>query len=130
MNRAIFWRLFWKEYRLQRSLWIAMAVLTAMLLLLFYEFVENPRERAEWILWTALALPAFYALGCGATLFAGEKEAGTFEFQRAAADQGMAIVPHQAGLCSAEHGPHARLDVVAGRMVGQGGDVLGVWVAA
>ena len=32
MNRSIFWRLLWKEYRLQRALWIAMAVLTAMLL--------------------------------------------------------------------------------------------------
>ena len=33
MNRSIFWRLFWKEYRLQRALWIAMAVLTALLML-------------------------------------------------------------------------------------------------
>ena len=33
MNRSIFWRLVWKEYRLQRALWIAMAVLTGLLLL-------------------------------------------------------------------------------------------------
>ena len=34
MSLSIFWRVVWKEYRLQRSLWIAMAALTVMVQLL------------------------------------------------------------------------------------------------
>ena len=45
MNRASFWRLMWKEYRLQRSFWIAMAALGAMLLFLIMEFNDHPTER-------------------------------------------------------------------------------------
>ena len=82
MNRSIFRRLVWKEYRLQRALWIAMALLTAILLFLFH-VVRAERDRAvRWQLSAGLALPALYCLGCGATLFAGEREAGTYEFQR------------------------------------------------
>ena len=43
MNRSIFWRVFWKEYRLQRALWIAMAVLTSMLLLLERAVTPHPQ---------------------------------------------------------------------------------------
>ncbi|NLF08692.1 MAG: hypothetical protein GX594_12050 [Pirellulaceae bacterium] len=82
MNRSIFLRLVWKEYRLQRALWIAMILLTAMLLFLFHVFALNTTERFCWQLSAGLVLPALYCLGCGATLFAGEREAGTFEFQR------------------------------------------------
>lgn len=80
-TRSIFWRVFWKEYRLQRPLWIAMAVLTALLLGIEFVIVDPP-EKIPWMFWLALALPAIYPLGCGATLFAGEHEAGTYEFQR------------------------------------------------
>ena len=82
MNRTIFWRVFWKEYRLQRPLWIAMAVLTTLLLLLVDGMVPNPKDRSGMLFGIATTLPAFYCLGCGATLFAGEHEAGTFEFQQ------------------------------------------------
>ncbi len=82
MNRTIFWRLFWKEYRLQRALWIAMSVLTALLLWLVFEFSPNSRERTLALFRIAVAFPALYALGCGAMLFAGEREAETYEFQR------------------------------------------------
>jgi hypothetical protein len=81
-TRSIFWRLFWKEYRLQRALWIAMAVLTAFVLALVSEFSLNPEERIQWVYRVALAFSALYCLGCGATLFAGEHEAETYEFQR------------------------------------------------
>ena len=43
MNRSIFWRLVWKEYRLQRPLWIAMAVLTVVLMLLLFAFLSPQR---------------------------------------------------------------------------------------
>ena len=82
MNRSIFWRLVWKEYRLQRALWIAMAVLTALLLWLVFEFSPNARERTLALFRIAVAFPSLYALGCGAMLFAGEQEAETYEFQR------------------------------------------------
>ncbi len=82
MNRMIFWRLFWKEYRSQRALWIAMALLTAFLLFLIFEFSLNPPERTAALFRIAVAFPALYALGCGAMLFAGEQEAETYEFLR------------------------------------------------
>ena len=82
MNRSIFCRVFWKEYRLQRPLWIAMAVLTTLILLLCYEFSLNVREQTQWLFRVAVAFPALYTLGCGAMLFAGEREAETYEFQR------------------------------------------------
>ncbi len=82
MNRTIFWRLFWKEYRAQRALWIAMAVLTAFLLWLTFEFSLNPYEGSLALYRLAVAFPALYALGCGAMLFAGEREAETYEFLR------------------------------------------------
>ena len=83
MNRSIFWRVFWKEYRLQRALWIAMAVLTSLMLWLVFEvFSANAQARTEFLFRVAVAFPVLYALGCGATLFAGEREAETYEFHR------------------------------------------------
>jgi ABC-type transport system involved in multi-copper enzyme maturation permease subunit len=82
MNRTTYWRLVWKEYRLQRVLWIAMVLLTSLLLWLVLGFPFSPQQRTLALFWIAVALPAFYALGCGATLFAGEREAETYEFQR------------------------------------------------
>ena len=80
-TRTIFWRLFWKEYRLQRALWVAMAVLTAMLLGIEFAVVDPP-EKIPWMFWLASVFSAIYPLGCGATLFAGEHEAGAYQFQR------------------------------------------------
>ncbi len=82
MNGSIFWRLVWKEYRVQRAFWISMAVLTALLQLVAVTFVTHAAERINLLLHFTLAFPALYALGCGATLFATEHETGTYEFQR------------------------------------------------
>ena len=84
MNRSIFWRLVWKEYRLQRALWIAMAVLTLIGQLAVLALVrETDPMRVRSLFYVGLAAAALYALGCGATLFATEHEAGTYEYQRA-----------------------------------------------
>ncbi len=83
MNNPIFWRLVWKEYRLMRSFWIAMAVLTVILQLIACFSVWDANDRADFNFIVALTLPAFYALGCGATLFATEHETDTYQFQRA-----------------------------------------------
>ena len=81
-TRSIYWRLAWKEYRLQRALWIAMAIITSVLLWLIYASVTGSSELMRSLYGIALAFPALYALGCGAMLFAGEHEAGTYEFER------------------------------------------------
>ena len=91
MNASIFRRLIWKEYRVQRAFGLAAVVLTVflqMLLLLSASLMEDSRwvsggsQRIAWLFGFALAIPAFYALGCGATMFATEHETGTFQFQR------------------------------------------------
>jgi ABC-type transport system involved in multi-copper enzyme maturation permease subunit len=82
MNGTIFWRLVWKEYRVQRALWFSIVVLTLLLQCL----VLLLSDRGDGFLGPLFALPvlmaALYALGCGATLFATERETGTYEFQR------------------------------------------------
>ncbi len=81
MNDAIFWRLVWKEYRLQRAFWLSIAAMTIAAQLLTVVFAAG-EERLTWLFGLALGFSALYALGCGATLFATEHEVGTFEFQR------------------------------------------------
>ena len=84
MNLSIFWRLVWKEYRLQRALWLAMMLLTVLLLLIVHATlpISGNYSKETTLYLIALALPGLYAAGCGAILFAGEHEAGTYEFQR------------------------------------------------
>ena len=82
MNDPILWRLVWKEYRLMRSFWIAMALLAVLLELITCVTVWSPNDSVQMIFTMALVLPAFYAMGCGATLFATEHETGTYQFQR------------------------------------------------
>jgi len=79
-TQSIFWRLVWKEYRLQRALWISMAALAAIVLLV--DLLALDARDLRMVLWMAATMPAFYCLGCGAMLFAGEREAGVYEFQR------------------------------------------------
>ena len=85
MNNSIFWRLVWKEYRLQRAFWISMVVLAVLFYAIALVFMRegDPDIRRIWLFDLPLAISALYALGCGATLFATEHEAGTYDFQRA-----------------------------------------------
>jgi len=85
MNTTIFWRLAWKEYRQQRELIIAIAIITFVILgiMLAWSWVENQAVSPATAYHLALMMPVFYALGCGATLFAGEHERDTFAFLRA-----------------------------------------------
>ena len=78
------WRIAWKEYRTQRPLWLAIAVL-AVLVQLGVQIAATVSGQAisEQVLFAiAMVATAVYALGCGATLYATERETGTFEFQR------------------------------------------------
>ena len=85
MNHAIFWRLVWKEYRMQRAFWISMVLLTFLIQMLQHAFSDVDRTSPTTVTWTyalALLFTALYAAGCGATIFSTERETGTYEFQR------------------------------------------------
>lgn len=83
MIDSVLWRLAWKEYRLLRAFWISIAALTVLIELVIGWSVDSERDRIPALFIVGLALPAFYALGCGATMFATEHETGTYQFQRA-----------------------------------------------
>ncbi len=84
MNATIFWRIFWKEYRAQGAFWISMALLTIVVeLLIRAGRWESDVQRMQAIFMVGLGLAAFYALASGATLFAMEREAETYDFLRA-----------------------------------------------
>jgi len=83
MIDPVVWRLAWKEYRLLRAFWISIAALTVLIELLIWWNADSDQERIQALFIVGLGLPAFYALGCGATMFATEHETGTYPFQRA-----------------------------------------------
>lgn len=85
MNRTIVQRVVWKEYRLQRSFWLASLLLIASLqaLVAGVAWFWGQTQWIDGLFGIALGAPALYALGCGATLLAGEHEAETYDFQRA-----------------------------------------------
>ncbi len=82
MTTAIFWRFLWKEYRVMRAFWISMAVLAVLAQLSLVAFPGLTQHAAAWTFSFALIFPALYAVACGATMFAAEKEEGTYEFLR------------------------------------------------
>jgi len=83
-NNAILWRVVWKEYRAQRAFWLAIALFAVVLMLLVYVAASiNAHASPVCSLFAiALGMPVFFALGSGATLFAGEHESETYAFQR------------------------------------------------
>src|SRR5579863_3567681 len=77
---TMLWRMIWKEYRAQRGYWLVIAGFSIVLMLLFKWF--SSANDPVWFLapWTiAISLPAVYALGCSAVIFATEREDGTLE---------------------------------------------------
>jgi hypothetical protein len=80
MIDSVFARLIWKEYRVQRSFWISVAVVALLGQLLVWQMLPGSYvHRPDWLFGIALTLPALFALGSAASLFAGEREDGTFE---------------------------------------------------
>ena len=82
MNSAIVWRMAWKDYRVLRGLWIAVAMFAVAIQLLIAMVFRNSLDMSFTVFAIAIGAPAFYALGCGAALFAAEHEENTFEFLR------------------------------------------------
>jgi hypothetical protein len=76
------WRVVWKEYRAQRGFWLSVAGFAVTMMLLWMWLLDelNGRFAAPWAI--ALGMPALYALGSAAILFASEREEGTTDFLR------------------------------------------------
>ena len=70
-------RLMWKEYRVLRGFWLALAIFGLACDGLVFLFVANPEDRLAGFFSLAGVLPACFALGAGATLFALEREEST-----------------------------------------------------
>ena len=80
---VIYQRILWKESQELWRLWLAFAVIAV--LLQTAARVLSPsiaRVDADGLFGIALVLTALYCAGCGASLFAGEREAGVYEFLR------------------------------------------------
>lgn len=80
----MFWRVVWKEYRQQRALWLAIAAAGVVMQIgvILYHMLNSVAGLTDALFTVALSVPVLYSLGCGAALFAGEQESGTFSFQQ------------------------------------------------
>jgi len=86
MTSAALCRIVWKEFRLQRSFWIAVFCLALFLQFSTYLSAQLNGTYPGLVValfGVGLGVPAIFALGSGAMLFAGEREAETYDFQRA-----------------------------------------------
>lgn len=82
LNDPMLWRIVWKEYRAQRGFALAVAGVGIVFMLLLAVTIDRPQDRLVPIWGVAGFLPAFYALGCAATLFASEREEQTVDLLR------------------------------------------------
>jgi hypothetical protein len=78
-GKTMFWRFVWKEFRMVRSLWAAVAIMG--LLVQFAEKILLPGESdfVLMLLCTGLAAAVLYAAGAAATIFSVEHEEETYE---------------------------------------------------
>ena len=81
MTGSVLGRLVWKEYRLLRGFWVGMLLLCLLGQLVVLWEVRT-LDQARYLFLVAVGMTAFYVLGCGATAFAGERDAGTDVLQR------------------------------------------------
>ncbi|HSG69225.1 MAG TPA: hypothetical protein VLA12_02355, partial [Planctomycetaceae bacterium] len=78
MNTTLVGRLFWKEYRFQRGLWLGIiAILLVIQLTMWGVMPPNQHNPLATLASIGVLLSAFYALGSAAVMFAGEREEGT-----------------------------------------------------
>lgn len=76
-----FGRIFWKEYRVHRALWFSCLAIGCLMQLLMWCFlVRSPNQTVEVFQVFVVIIPLMYAVGCGALLFAGEREDRTSEW--------------------------------------------------
>ena len=77
MTGSIAQRLLWKEYRMQRSLWLALAIGTVGLHGLIRAMIDDPSDAAGIFYALAASLTFCFAVGSAAITFATEREDGT-----------------------------------------------------
>lgn len=78
-HHRVFWRFGWKEYRMLRGFWLAVAALAVMIQLITLATLPASPDRGEMLFSIALGATVLYAVGAAATLFAVEHEEETYE---------------------------------------------------
>ena len=73
-------RLFWKEYRQQRTLWLTMLAVGMVVQLVLRLVLPSGREVVEVVFGVSLFLSVFYLIGSSAMLFALEREERTSDW--------------------------------------------------
>jgi len=79
-RRPVFWRFVWKEYRMLRGLWLAVAVIGFVVQLAEKKLLPPSSNLALTLFFTALAAAVLYAAGAAATTFSVEHEEQTYDF--------------------------------------------------
>lgn len=80
MFSPAFTRILWKEYRVQRSLWLAVFLFGALMDFVFFCFAT--RESGPGYFFIALHFPLLFAIGSGAMSFANEREQSVDDWMR------------------------------------------------
>ncbi|MFO1042428.1 MAG: hypothetical protein U0941_11620 [Planctomycetaceae bacterium] len=73
-------RLMWKEYRIQRSLWLAMLIFGVVPQILLRILVTNAENRVASVWAAVIMIPFFFVIASTAILFAGEREERTSDW--------------------------------------------------
>ena len=73
-------RMFWKEYRVHRALWLSCLLIGIVTQITLGFTTVHPEMRSEVLLGAASFFPVMYAVGCGALLFASEREDRTSDW--------------------------------------------------
>ena len=80
MFAAPFNRMFWKEYRAQRALLFSCLLIGIVTQITLGFTALHPEIRSDFLLGAASFFPVMYAVGCGALLFASEREERTADW--------------------------------------------------
>src|SRR3569832_265507 len=78
-NNPMFWRFAWKEFRMIRGLWSAVAILGLLIQCLERTLLTGATDFPQTLLFTALSAAVLYAAGAAATMFSVEHEEETYD---------------------------------------------------
>lgn len=99
----VLWRIIWKEYRAQRTLWLTILG-TAVALQFFFVLATGGTGPGIGPYGAALTFPTLYALACSAVLFAAEREEETRELLRHLAAPAGRLLAGKVGFAVASTG--------------------------
>src|SRR5258705_6142771 len=77
-GKTMFWRFVWKEFRMIRSLWAAVAIMGLLVQCAERMLLTGATDFALTLLYTALSASVLYAVGAAATTFSVEHEEETY----------------------------------------------------